>query len=533
MSPSLSRLLPFLMLLTCTVPAPADEIHLVDGEVIHGSVEERAKGRLLLRVGLGRRKVREAEVQQVIAGPDLYAALVQERGPASAWQAWRYHFDGLARVLALESVASRSSEPQRTSPESGAPQREAPGRQEATPQPEDVQELLGRLQVDGAWMAGWSPGWGAPGLTGPRWGKARRAALSRGGGSRASEGLVQRGLAWLAAHQDEDGRLDADGFQRHDPPDDQCDGQGGGHHGERVPCGYDGATTAVALMAWLASGSTPVSGPYREEVAKALSFCVGVLRGGPAGPYSLWNRGFCTQAVADAYSVTRRPDLREVLKAAVRDLLRLQRADGGWSYYLPIGDVPTTGVAASALALANQAGIPVKVERVRRLLAFLDARVDAGSGRSEYHEGAERKGYTPTRANAAAALTVRALFGAQGKAPHRARQLASLGGRKPVWKLEYKEVKTKDGRKVRAQIGNLYPYLWYYTTMALWAQGGSRWTRWFGGLKTALAHGQRKDGAALGSWDPLGTYSSSAGRVFITGLCTLMLQTPYRYPRRP
>lgn len=37
---------------------------------------------------------------------------------------------------------------------------------------------------------------------------------------------------------------------------------------------------------------------------------------------------------------------------------------------------------------------------------------------------------------------------------------------------------------------------------------------------------------ARGSWDPLGQYSSSAGRVFITGICTLMLQTPCRYPRR-
>jgi hypothetical protein len=71
----------------------------------------------------------------------------------------------------------------------------------------------------------------------------------------------------------------------------------------------------------------------------------------------------------------------------------------------------------------------------------------------------------------------------------------------------------------------------YYTTLALHEQGGARWSKWFGGLEKALRAGQRADGAAAGSWDPLGTYSSSAGRVFITGLCALMLQTPYRYPR--
>ena len=32
------------------------------------------------------------------------------------------------------------------------------------------------------------------------------------------EALVASGLEWLARHQDEDGRWDADGFERHDPP---------------------------------------------------------------------------------------------------------------------------------------------------------------------------------------------------------------------------------------------------------------------------------------------------------------------------
>ena len=57
------------------------------------------------------------------------------------------------------------------------------------------------------------------------------------------------------------------------------------------------------------------------------------------------------------------------------------------------------------------------------------------------------------------------------------------------------------------------------------------WEKWRKQVGAALLKGQRKDGSFRGSWDPLGNYSSSAGRVFITGLCTLMLQAPYRYPR--
>ncbi len=421
----------------------ADEIRFRDGEILHGTVERRAKGKAHIRHAGGERAVAESAIAEIIT----------------------------------EAVPPRRF---------GLPQ---------------------------------------------RWGRARRKARSAGGASTASEAAVTRALDWLAAHQDEDGKLDADGFMRHDPKDTPCAGVGGGHHGERVPCGYDGVTTAVAVMAWLAAGSTPVSGPYRSNVERGLRWCRQVLAGSPGRGYGLWNYGYCTQAVADAYWMLGAAKDRALLEAAMQRILALQLPDGGWSYYLAIGDVPTTGVAASALGLCERAGLEVPASSVAATLRFLDARVEPAKGRSEYHDGAERKGYTPTRANAAAGLTVRALYGALKKAPHLGKQLASIR-EKPVWKLEFKELKVK-GRLVKVQIGNLYPYYWSYATFALFERGGGPWSSWFGGLKKALLKGQRKSGPCKGSWDPLGTYSSSAGRVYITGLCALMLQTPYRYPRAP
>ena len=155
--------------------------------------------------------------------------------------------------------------------------------------------------------------------------------------------------------------------------------------------------------------------------------------------------------------------------------------------------------------------------------------MEASSGRSEYHKGAEQKGYTPTRANTAAALAVRAWLGDLGRVALLGKQVGAIDER-PIWKIEFKDLDVK-GRSVRVQIGNLYPYQWYYTTVALFERGGSSWSGWYGGLKKALLAGQRTDGPCAGSWDPLGNYSDSAGRVFITGLCALMLQAPYRYPR--
>jgi hypothetical protein len=267
-------------------------------------------------------------------------------------------------------------------------------------------------------------------------------------------------------------------------------------------------------------------------VARGLAFLERELDGGAGGFDSLWNLAFAVQAVADAHAATRDLALRPALERAVRALEAAQGPDGGWRYFpSAVGDVPTTSAVAVALGTAAQAGIPVDAERAKRVLAFLDARVDRKSARSEYHEGAETLGYTPTTANAASALAARAFLGALGSAPVLDRQLAAAAEHKPAWKIGEKQVKRPDGTVVTAQVGWLYPYLWHYATLALFQRGGPGWTAWFSALKGALLKGQRKDGHAAGSWDPLGTYSDSGGRAYVTGLCVLMLEAPYRYPR--
>ncbi|MBN2491574.1 MAG: hypothetical protein JXQ29_12060 [Planctomycetes bacterium] len=506
----------WLALVLLAAPVLADEIRLKDGEVIHGAVYGRTKGRLVVETATGARQVRLADVEEHLEGEAPHRELARREAALAAentegraelaWFAWRYRLDEAARRLARAAVAIDPDQ--------------APAR-----------ELLGERREGAGWVRGWAPPWGAAGSFGPRWGEARRRAWGQGRGNAAAKRAVEAGLRWLAAHQDEDGKLDADGFPRHDPPEDRCDGIGGGHHGEPQPCAFDPVTTGVALLAWMSAGSTPISGPYRKHVDRALRWCVQAMEGGPATAYDLWNHAFLTQAVADAYLVTRDPALRQALEREVPALLRHQREDGGFSYYLEVGDVPTTAAVATALGLAAQAGIVIEAGRMAEILTFLDARLERETGRSEYHEGAEHKGYTPTRANAAGALAARAFLGRLADAPLLDAQVKAISDRPPRWSISFKVVKASDGREVRAQIGNLYPYQWYYTTLALACHGGASWSGWFEALQAALAKGQRRDGSARGSWDPLGQYSSSAGRVFITGICVLMLEAPCRYPR--
>ena len=49
-------------------------------------------------------------------------------------------------------------------------------------------------------------------------------------------------------------------------------------------------------------------------------------------------------------------------------------------------------------------------------------------------------------------------------------------------------------------------------------------------MKKAVLESQRKDGDAKGSWDPVGPWGYSGGRVYSTALMTMCLEIVYRYP---
>jgi len=492
-------------------PARGDEFRLADGEILHALVEEEGASHLVVRGRDGVRRLPLAEVQERIAGGMPSAVLAREEAAATREGAWREALARRAWSLGLDEDVGRLARAEIV---------ESPGSAWA-------HSFLGEVRGPGGFEAGFPVG--APG-PGPRHGAARRKALPQGGVTVEHLRAADLALAWLAAHQEEDGRIDADGFPRHDPPQDRTDGEGGGHHGERVPCPFDGAVTAAALLAFQAAGSTPVSGPHREAVAKALAWARAQLSSPPRSGYDLWNHGWLVQAVADACAMTRDPALRDLLADSAAAILRLQRPDGGWSYVYDVGDVPTTAVALMALGETMRAGVPVRREPIDRALSFLDARVDARSGRSEYHAGAERKGYTPTTANAAAALAARARLGRLEDSRHLGKQVSAIQAQSPDWTYAEKEVKTRDGRVVKAQVGSLYPIRWYHATVAFAQRGGGTWSRWGPALRRALLSGQRQDGAARGSWDPLGPYSTSAGRAFVTALGALMLLAPLRVP---
>lgn len=493
--------------------ARADELVLADGERVFGVVRSEDAAGLVVETPAGVRRIARADLVRRRAEPAPEVGLSERRAALDPGDApGRVALSGWALERGLARAAGELA------------------REALAIDPEDpaARSLAGRA----AWQGREVPAFDVPvALTqraGRRHGAEGRRIRARHGGA-AVDAAVAGALGWLSRHQEPDGSFDADGFERHDPPGAPSGGRGGGHHGEPVPCPFDEAVTAAALMAFLADGSTHRGGPHAGPAAGALAWCLARACEPLTGPYALLNRGHSVAALAEAYAVTRDPALRAPVERAALALLAWQHADGGFSYVHRVGDAPTSAVVGLALGQVARAGIPLPRGPLERLLAFLDARVDPSSGRSEYHAGAEALGYTPTRANAASGLAVRALLGRLSDAPHLGAALRAALGPRPRWRLEEREVRTADGRRVRAQVGSLYPLRWHHGAIALAAGQRAELGGWWATLKAALLDGQRQEGSAAGSWDPLGPYSGAGGRVFITALCVQMLRAPQRY----
>src|SRR5215469_6790190 len=86
------------------------------------------------------------------------------------------------------------------------------------------------------------------------------------------DGAVAKGLKWLASTQGKDGGWGQDGGETSYV-----------RQGERLESqGNDVANTAVAAEAFLHTGTTPVRGPYREQILRAVDFILKHVEQSPA-----------------------------------------------------------------------------------------------------------------------------------------------------------------------------------------------------------------------------------------------------------
>lgn len=325
--------------------------------------------------------------------------------------------------------------------------------------------------------------------------------VERMGGSDRTERAVALALEWLERHQSSDGRWDADGF------DNRCGQCGGTTH-----IAADMALTSLSVLCFLAADHTHTkAGPYQDTVDRALDWILrhqeddGDLRTGE----SMYSHGIGAIALAEGYGMTGDPKLEDAVRRAIDFINRARnRTVGGWRYDPgQAGDTSVLGWQVMALKSAERAGVSVPEGSYRVARKWLD-RVTRPEypGRYSY-----RPGQRPSPAMTAEAMFARQILGAEPAQVHMQRSADYLIANLPDWSTQPNT------------------YYWYYATLALYQHQGQAWHIWNDAMTDTLVPSQRQDGRVAGSWDPIDRWAKVGGRVYQTALCTLMLESYYRY----
>lgn len=342
-----------------------------------------------------------------------------------------------------------------------------------------------------------------------------------GDGTGAKKGTgreaIAKALRWIAKQQETDGRWRLDG-----------------DYADAGTIETDTGATALALLALLGDGHTHVEGDYQTEVKKGLDWLRGIQRengdffdileqGREAHFYS---HSQATIAFCEALALTGDETLRLPAERAVRFLEESQNPLlGGWKYRPlnddGIGDLSVTGWALMALHSARMAEIEVELNTFFVAEQFLNSVQEQPSTAAYYKY---RSDFPITEAQrhpmTAEGLLCRQWLGWPKDHPPLRQGVKFLLSERnqPEWKPRRRNV-----------------YAWYYTAQVLHNLGGEDWQNWFGTVLPLIVTAQQRAGRDKGSWHPTrpeGAFqerSHDAGRLYLTVMCVLILETPYRH----
>jgi squalene cyclase len=279
----------------------------------------------------------------------------------------------------------------------------------------------------------------------------------------AAQGSIERGLAWLARQQHDDGSF----------------GTGS----------YDGnvAVTALGGMAFMAGGSTPDRGPYGRPVSRTLDYLLAnaqpsgfivAPRSPSRGP--MYGHGFATLFLAECYGMSPRAELREALAKAVKLIVNTQNKDGGWRYFprRDDADISVTICQVMALRAARNAGFHVPKESIERCIEYVK-RCQNADGGFRYQLEPSESGFGRTAAGVVALNSAGIYDSAEVR-----KGLAYLMRYLPP-----------SGLVAEAY----YEYAHYYAAQAMWHAGGEHWSRWYPAIRDELIARQRPEGFWLSS----------------------------------
>ncbi|MCH8921617.1 MAG: terpene cyclase/mutase family protein [Planctomycetes bacterium] len=302
--------------------------------------------------------------------------------------------------------------------------------------------------------------------------------------TRETDRAIDRGLAYLAARQHDDGSFGSGGYSR------------------------NVAVCALSGMAFMSAGSTPGRGPYGREVAACVNFIaentgdngfISVAESSSHGP--MYGHGFATLFLAEAYGMSQRRDIREKLALAVELIVSTQNKDGGWRYQPQKKDADLSVSVCQIMALraARNAGISVPRETIERCIAYVKKSQNADGGFMYMVQGGQSA--FPRSAAGVVALYSTGIY----------------EGKEVTTGIDYlmEFIPRRDAFHRESH----YYYGHYYAVQAMWHAGGDKWKKWYPAIRGAMMARQREDGSWMDSICP--EYGTAMG--------CIVLQMPNNY----
>jgi hypothetical protein len=364
-------------------------------------------------------------------------------------------------------------------------------------------------------------------------------------GESLRDDAVLHALRWLAAHQSEDGRWEAEGFGR------WCHGKANpwpAPDGSGKPV-HDVGVTGLALCAFLGAGYTNRGDhEFARVVRKGLAYLKNVQDPeGCFGPRStqhyVYNHAAAALAMVEAYGMTESNIYKGAAQKALDFIALARNPYFVWRYGVKPGDNDSsvTGwmmMALKSARLVNEDATrrgkqePLRIEEAAfdGIRAWFDKMTDPESGRVGYvsrgsgparpMEVVDRFPAAKSESMTAVGMLARIFMGDNPRKDPIIKKGADLTGKLvPTWN-------TSDG-----SIDMSY---WYYATLAIYQVGGDDWNRWEKGMNDSVVANQRMDGnycGFKGSWDPVDPWGPDGGRVYSTAMMALCCEVTRRYER--
>ena len=337
-------------------------------------------------------------------------------------------------------------------------------------------------------------------------------ALAHHEGRVPEDEVLEDARAWLVRHQDPE-----TGLWRASKSVEGCTCAGFGAEG------HDTGVTGLAILALLGE-----PGVYEDEIRAGVSGLIGAQEKGIFGPREvpgvLYNQAISIWAICEAMdraSIDSEECLVAVRKG-VSVIASARNRRGGWRYELaPNGDQDTslTTWCVLALASAQRVGFEVDEEHFQGAYRLFRDFTDLDTGRIGYDRvgtaSARVPGFNDNHATKYAEAITAASLHALGK----------MGMAKPTdkrWRKSFALLEDKPAVWRDDFGGDMYFFMHGAAALQYaYPDGGVEWLE---AMQKLVMPEQREKGCSAGSWDPIGPWGYSGGRVYSTSMMIMALE---------